>query len=395
MLIFASLSVSNGEMEQEAFFFAPMDRIIKYIERLLLQHDCVIIPDFGGFVLQSVSAVYLSDEHSFTPSRNEIVFNPTLTHNDGLLVESYMQDYSVDFNKAQQLVYKDVASMKSLLNDNIELQLGSIGFFIKENERIVFMPVKGSVLAYGARSYGLPVFHFLPLSSRIRPMLVADVATPDGEIVMSVNKDRKRGRNVIYSIPVTRSFLRAVAATVAAILLFLFVSTPVSDVNNASYTASFVPQEIMPKKSVDDISSDNSVASPSDDTQTLLNNEEHSSEFAYNKSNLSSENSKSSTSASSKSSVSSKNTTAKSSAVKTGGAKYYVIICSFKSKEYAQAYIKGLKGSKVAANADVLLRDGRARGYAQSFSNEKDAQSYMEELHKIPKHKDAWVYKVN
>ena len=366
-----------------------MDRIIKYIERLLLQHDCVIIPDFGGFVLQSASAVYLSDEHSFTPAWNEIVFNPTLTHNDGLLAESYMQDYSVDFNKAQQLVHKDVASMKSSLNDNIELQLGSIGFFIKENERIIFLPAKSNELPYSARSYGLPVFHFLPLSSRIPPMLVADVSSSDGEIVISASKEGRRGRNVIYSIPVTRTFLRAVAATVAAILLFLFISTPVSDVNNASYTASFVPQEIMPKKSVDDMTSDSFVTPTSDNTQPLSNNEEHSSEFALNKSNLSSENSKSPPSASSK------NTTAKSSAVKTGGAKYYVIICSFKSKEYAQAYIKGLKGSKVAANADVLLRDGRARGYAQSFSNEKDAQSYMEELHKNPKHKDAWVYKVN
>ena len=33
-----------------------MLRIVTHIERLLLVHDCVIVPKFGGFVLQAVPA---------------------------------------------------------------------------------------------------------------------------------------------------------------------------------------------------------------------------------------------------------------------------------------------------------------------------------------------------
>ena len=76
-----------------------MLRIITHIERLLLVHDCVIVPKFGGFVLQTVSAVCNGEEHLFSPQRKEIVFNITLQHNDGLLSESYMQMYGVNYRK--------------------------------------------------------------------------------------------------------------------------------------------------------------------------------------------------------------------------------------------------------------------------------------------------------
>ena len=367
-----------------------MDRLVKHIEYLLLQHDCVIIPDFGGFVLQSMSAIYSDNEHSFTPTRKEIVFNPTLTHNDGLLVESYMQKYSVDFEKAQQIVRKDIAEMKGIISDYSELQLGKIGLFIKEDERLFFMPDKKNDVFFSTWSYGLPVFHYIPLSARSMVTYISVGAGPNSGDLVSPVKLEKNSRNVMYSIPVTRTFLHVVATAVAAILLFLFISTPVSDVNKASYSASFVPQEIMPKVLTDEIVSGAFSKSP---------------DMAYNNATVSSEkkeytsesNSITAKPASSTAKpASSKTSSAISSPSKTGEATmYYVVICSFINKVQTQAYIKGLKGSKEAATADILVRDGRARGYAKSFTNKKDAQSYLDELHKNPKHKDAWIYHGN
>ncbi|MDR2917120.1 MAG: SPOR domain-containing protein [Tannerella sp.] len=422
-----------------------MDRIIKHIERLLLLHDCVIIPDFGGFVLQSVPAVYLGEEHSFFPERKEIVFNPTLTHNDGLLTESYMQSYSADFNKAQQLVRKDVAEMKEYLDDYSELQLGKIGLFIKEEERLIFIPGKNSDVQFSTRSYGLPVFHYLPLSARI-PVMVSPVNVPvtgTGVETASPAEAVKRGKNVIYSIPVTRTFLRMVAATAAAILLFLFISTPVSDVNKASYSASFIPQEIMPKKTAeeivsgafsisDDLAYNNSISdkagyvpesgmkaesvvsgkenilslvdkssSATDNKEAITATEATSSKatsseksapvVAANTETKAESRSASDKSASAKS-ASSKSSSIKSSSANTGGAKYYVIIGSFNNKAQAQSYIKRQKGTETAGSG-ILVRDGRVRVYAQSFSTEKAAQSYMNKLRQNPKHGQAWVYK--
>ena len=65
-----------------------MLRIITHIERLLLTHACVILPKFGGFVLQTLPATYQEEEHLFRPMRKEVMFNVTLQHTDGLLSES-------------------------------------------------------------------------------------------------------------------------------------------------------------------------------------------------------------------------------------------------------------------------------------------------------------------
>lgn len=408
-------------METKCALSMWMERIIEHIERLLLLHDCVIIPDFGGFVLQSVSAVHSDEEHSFTPARKEIVFNPTLTHNDGLLTESYMQKYAVDFQKAQQLVRKDVAEMKESLDDYSELQMGTIGFFVKEDERLIFMPGRSSDVLFSTQSYGLPVFHYLPLSAR-HPMMMAAVKAPaptsetEPEAEIAPEKTEKQGKNVIYRIPVTRTFLRAVGAAAAAVLLFLFISTPVTDVNKASYSASFIPQEIMPKKSADDIVSDAfSTSSASASDELASNASDHSGYVAEvaspetkpanietktdaapkpAASNASSTNSSASKAAETKVAETKPAETkpAETKASTAGGANYYVIIGSFNNRTQAQNYIKHLKGVDMG-HVGILVRDGRVRVYAQGFATENAAQTYMNKLRQNPKHAQAWTYK--
>ena len=343
-----------------------MERIIEHIERLLLKHDCVIIPDFGGFVLQSASALYIKSDHSFTPARKEIVFNPTLTHNDGLLTESYMQDYFVNFDDAQQLVRKDVAAMKDALIEQYSLKMGSIGTVFLENERLVFMPAKSSEVLFSTRSYGLPVFHFLPLSARNIVPLVTSMAVSESQ-----TQSDTRSKNIIYNIPVTRAFLRAISAVAAAVILFFLISTPISDVNKAAYTASFIPQEIMSHKTADEFTNALSVekeeiAEKTETAETKPAKTEPTKSPAVNP-----------------------------PSTNAGGKKYYVQIASFKSKASAQEYIRQLKkGSEVARTANVIVSEGRARVYAQSFSTEKDAQLYLDDISKKPEHKMAWIYTI-
>jgi cell division septation protein DedD len=62
--------------------------------------------------------------------------------------------------------------------------------------------------------------------------------------------------HIIYTIPVSRTFIRFLGLAAAAVILFLLISIPVKEVDKASYSASFVPQEVMPKKTVDEIVSD-------------------------------------------------------------------------------------------------------------------------------------------
>jgi glycosidase len=71
---------------------------MSHIERLLLMHDCVIIPKVGGFVLQNYPASYNPVDHSFSPSGKEIVFNPESKPVQDYLISAYNKyiDMGVD-----------------------------------------------------------------------------------------------------------------------------------------------------------------------------------------------------------------------------------------------------------------------------------------------------------
>ena len=381
-----------------------MERIIEHIERLLLQHDCVIIPDFGGFVLQSIPADYLEEIHLFTPVRKEIVFNPTLTHNDGLISESYMQSYAIDFTKAQSMIRNDVAEMKNQLDDDAGLQLGAIGLFFKEDERLIFIPAKRSDELFSIQSFGLPYFNYLPLSAR-NTLDINSFTTSEMEMESETGatevivKHIMTEKNVIYNIPVTRTFLQVVGAIAAAILLFLILPTPVNDVNKASYTASFVPQEIMPKKSADEIVSGafsmennekNTTVASNNSASELVANADVSKAMASNSTNSSTKSN--SSSATAKKTGPASVTPPVASAASKGSVNYYVIIASYKTKTHAQNYIKRLNESE-AAHAGIVVRDGHVRVYAQVFSSMKEAESFRNTLRKNTKFAQAWICK--
>lgn len=43
--------------------------LARHIETLLLENDCVILPDLGGFVAHYNAATYIEEEHTFLPPR--------------------------------------------------------------------------------------------------------------------------------------------------------------------------------------------------------------------------------------------------------------------------------------------------------------------------------------
>ena len=59
--------------------------IANYISDLLYRYDCVIVPDFGGFVANRIGAQVNNFTHTFSPPTKQITFNGLLKHNDGLL----------------------------------------------------------------------------------------------------------------------------------------------------------------------------------------------------------------------------------------------------------------------------------------------------------------------
>lgn len=338
-----------------------MLRIITHIERLLLVHDCVIVPKFGGFVLQTVPSVFNSADHLFNPQRKEIVFNITLQHNDGLLSESYMQMYGVNYRKAQLMLEEDVEDMKAELQEKKELSLGVLGSFALGMEgQVIFYPGESDSFSIG--SYGLAPFSF-PL---LQPML----AQHEKDVLLT----QKKRKDILY-IPVNRKFLRVVATSAAAIALFLLVSTPVKDVNQSAYTASFVPTEMV-AKNVPEIKVEETV--PAETVAAVV-------EKPVAKKN---------TPAVAPAAKASKPAPApkpKPAAVKPNPKMFHIVIASFPTEEQADKYIAGVDRN-VCKHVSKVVRDGKYRIYADKFDNREQAESYMSTLRTNEKYKDAWLF---
>ncbi|MDR1200280.1 MAG: SPOR domain-containing protein [Tannerellaceae bacterium] len=209
-----------------------MLRIVSHLERLLMVQDFVTVPRLGGFVLQTVSASYRMNDHSFHPMHKEITFNPTIRHNDGLLVESYITKYSVDYQRAYRMLEDDVNEIKEILHNGMTVSLGAIGTFRNGREgEIIFR--SNETNPFSTESYGLTSFHLKTLHTLQREEEEALLA------------DEKKARRDIFYIPVNRKILRGIASVAAAITLFLIISTPVKDIDTQAYTASFIPVEIV------------------------------------------------------------------------------------------------------------------------------------------------------
>ena len=89
-----------------------MITLARHIELLLLEHDCVIVPGFGGFIANHVEAQYSGEqEQLFLPPYRTIGFNQQLKVNDGLLLQSYMAAYDASYPAAYLQMEKDIENM--------------------------------------------------------------------------------------------------------------------------------------------------------------------------------------------------------------------------------------------------------------------------------------------
>ena len=52
-----------------------MLELVRHIEYLLTEHDCVLVPGLGGFVLQYVPARFSEGRKSIQPPGKQITFN--------------------------------------------------------------------------------------------------------------------------------------------------------------------------------------------------------------------------------------------------------------------------------------------------------------------------------
>ena len=134
----------------------------KHIKSLLYDHDCVIIPDFGGLITRYVSARINPVKHSFLPPSKTVAFNEKLILNDGLLISTIAYHNQISKAEAQQVVADFVRKAKTTLHQENRFILQDVGVFRYNAERrLEFEYVESDNMLEA--SFGLPELTVRPI----------------------------------------------------------------------------------------------------------------------------------------------------------------------------------------------------------------------------------------
>ena len=323
-----------------------MNQFVSHIEFLLHEHNCVIIPNLGGFVVNTTPS-RRDDANLFLPPYCELVFNRELTYNDGLLAESYMKLYDISFDSAIWKIENSVRELKQKVREQGSVELGKLGSFEL---------IGDSRFRFTSGEFIRPSFFGLDqvqLKSKVKTLPNSEVPhseIPNSEIPyteVEISENKQRG---------LRSVGIAAAAAAAVILVMLFV-LPMGDtaIGRQSAQIMYETEWLKPKQSQSAVVDYH--ATPA------VNSETHS------------------------------DTAPSSIPVSEITSKYYIIMGVFKGNNSSSKFVEDLK-DKGFSDADCLERPGRYDVFAASFSSETAAEDFLREVHKkYPSHSDAWILK--
>ncbi len=319
-----------------------MASIEKHISDLLCLHDCVIVPDLGGFVANYKAAEVIEERNLFIPPAKEIGFNRSLSHNDGLLTNHVIMREQKSWQESSEQIRKFVKELQYRIDEGESVKIQNIGSFRKDAlGNLQFTPVERNQLLPDA--FGMDEFHFEPLNN-------TTITRKHEEPVRRLLRSR------------SPRYWTSVAAMIAGLLLFS-------------------PDLQMPGHQKVDTSNMISAVS-----QSTSNNE--STEASTHEIEASVENLKAETSEEQDIGHSKEDISIVSPSIETP---YHIIAASFKYEAPAKETLNTYK-LKGFQEAQLLHSDnGRYRIALFSFASREDAVEKLYSLRKEENYKSVWL----
>ena len=352
-----------------------MIELAQHIETLLLENDCVIIPEFGGFVAHYAPAIRVKEENLFLPPARTIGFNPQLKLNDGVLVQSYMSAHDTSFSDAARIVEKEVKELITLLHEEGKVHLENIGeihYNIYGNYE--FVPYDNKITTPSL--YGLDSFEMHELSALQQKEKVL--------IPADWTKEKKT-----YEIKINRTYLRNAVAMIAAIVLFFAFSTRVenTDIQKNNY-AQLLPGELFEQIESQSVAMTpvpvkENIAPQAQKTKApkvTVDKPKMSKPVAVKEIKVTKPKAESITPAPAKAQVS----------VQAADRPFHIIVAGGIGMKDAKLMAEQLK-EKGFAEATALNTDGKVRVSIRSFNNRQEATKQLLELRKNETYKNAWL----
>ncbi|MFM6946741.1 MAG: SPOR domain-containing protein [Flavobacteriales bacterium] len=101
---------------------------------LLLRHNCVVVPSFGGFVAKQVSAQIDFEKGQISPPKKELLFNRFLLTDDGLFLAEYARRNGLFYEEAKSTLQTYTDQLLSALRAGEHVKIPKIGTFSREHD---------------------------------------------------------------------------------------------------------------------------------------------------------------------------------------------------------------------------------------------------------------------
>ncbi|MEN9919763.1 MAG: hypothetical protein RL662_2199 [Bacteroidota bacterium] len=346
-----------------------MKEFVSHIDYLIQKHDCVIIPDFGGFVLSHEGAAFTRDG-LVLPPKITIGFNPELRYNDGLLAESYMNMYSIPYDVACKRIYDAVKRLNAILAMQHPVQIGNLGkLLLDKSDRLSFSP-----------NENLSLFH--PETFGLSPLNIRRLVDIEKTVI-------KSNQRVILN-----RALAGIGTAAAAVLLFFVASTPVKetiDTQKSSFFTDLVTSSTQPVAQTSIVTEEASAEEVAVEISSTISTE---NEVVLEPSPIV----KARAADPAMEDVKKKVEVVESPIVnkeKEKSNNFFLIVGGSTKQSEVQRLLKKMK-SQGFSEADVLKSKDRTRVYVASFTTANDAEQYLETFKaNNPRLSDAWIYQKN
>ncbi len=122
-------------------------------------HDCVILPELGGFVANYRPAVFDPVRNTASPPSKHILFNHNLVHNDGLLYAHVSAATDYGYKDVQKMAMTYVEGIRDSVRQGKKFEIEGLGYFYLDSEKqIQFAEESGH--NFLLESYGLPFLQY-------------------------------------------------------------------------------------------------------------------------------------------------------------------------------------------------------------------------------------------
>jgi hypothetical protein len=168
---------------------------------LLLRHNCVIVPTFGGFVANQTSAVIDYTNGVMSPPRKSLMFNRQLVNNDGLLVAEFAANNNLTYNESKSTIDQLVHSWNEMLKKGERVTLDRVGHLYFDQERNICFE-QDRFFNLLLESYGLGKVHFITEEDvRIVAQQASEIVQPEEVLIKVIDFEHIEHQPVLEGEP--------------------------------------------------------------------------------------------------------------------------------------------------------------------------------------------------